>query len=341
MYYINLLLSYEIINKYLPFFIIFLGSLFTIKIIKSFITLRIKLLAKKTKNNIDDLIVDILKTFNLPFYIIISLLISIRFINLNEQYLSYINSLSLVVVVYYVIQSLKVFNNYIFDNYISNKLKATNTFKSIINIFFWILGFVLVLQYFGYNISTFVAGLGIGGVAIAFAIQNILSDIFSSFSIYLDKPFNEGDFIQIGNDSGTVKKIGVKSTRLITLQGEELIISNQELTTARVRNYKQMKKRRVVFNIGIVYETSYEKIKKVNSIVEEIISSKENTEFNRCTLLQLASDNIQFEIVYYINNQDYDLYMLTQESINLDLIKEFAKHKIEFAYPTQKVFVGK
>ena len=205
----------------------------------------------------------------------------------------------------------------------------------------WAVAIIIILQNLGYNISALVAGLGIGGLAIAFALQNILGDIFASFSIYFDKPFQKGDFIIVGDEKGVVKYIGIKSTRLQTLQGEELIISNKELTEARVHNYKKMEKRRIGFDFGVTYNTPTEKLKKIPLIVEEIISQIELAQIDRVHFKEFGDFSLNFAVVYYVNTGGYAEYMDTQQRINLDLKERFEKEGIEFAYPTQTIFVNK
>ena len=149
----------------------------------------------------------------------------------------------------------------------------------------------MLLSNLGVNVTSIVASLGIGGIAVALAAQNILSDIFSSFSIYFDRPFEIGDYIQLGTDTGTVEKIGSKTTRIRTMQGEELIVSNQELTTARVQNFKRMEERRVAVKLGVEYGTVLEKLEKIPSYLEDIVKAQENVRFDRCFFIEYASYN--------------------------------------------------
>jgi small-conductance mechanosensitive channel len=165
--------------------------------------------------------------------------------------------------------------------------------------------------------------------------------LFSSFAIYFDKPFSVGDFIIAGEHMGTVEKIGIKTTRIRALQGEEIIISNNELTGARIQNFKKMKKRRIVSSFGILYETPVEKVKKVKEIVKNIFKTLENAELSRIHFKELGDFSLNFEIVYSITTGDYNAYMDTREKFNLSLMEAFEKEKIEFAYPTQKLFVAK
>ena len=200
---------------------------------------------------------------------------------------------------------------------------------------------IMVLSHFGYNVNALVAGLGVGGVAIAFALQNILADIFASFSILFDKPFKEGDFIVIDGDSGTVRKIGIKSTRLKALTGEEVVISNKELTESRVHNFKKMKDRRVAFEFGVVYGTKTEKINKIPGMVKKIINAISLAKADRVHFKKFGNSALVFEVVYYIDDNDYAKYMGIQEKINVGIKKAFEREKIEMAFPTQTVYVKK
>lgn len=205
----------------------------------------------------------------------------------------------------------------------------------------WGVAVIFILSNLGYNVSTLVAGLGIGGIAIALAVQNVLGDIFSSLSIYFDKPFVVGDFIIVGEDLGVVKKIGIKSTRIQTLQGQELVISNRELTESRINNYKKMERRRIVFGFGIKYETPLKKVKKIPGIVKDIVNNMELAQADRVHFKEFGDFSLNFEAVYYLNSSEYNKYMDTQEEINFAIKERFEKEDIEFAYPTQTVFVNR
>lgn len=200
---------------------------------------------------------------------------------------------------------------------------------------------IIVLENLGYNVKSLATGLGIGGIAVALAMQNVLSDIFASFSIYFDQPFRVGDFIVIGNERGTVKNIGVKSTRLQSLQGEELIISNKELTQAQIHNYKKMQRRRIVFGFGVVYDTPVAKLKKILDIVKEITESIDIVDLDRVHFTKFGDYSLQFEVVYFLNSNDYTKYMDIQQEINLKIKEKFEKEKIKMAFPTQTIQVDK
>jgi len=210
--------------------------------------------------------------------------------------------------------------------------RILNIFKKFLQGIVYLIAFLIILNVFNVDLSGVVIGVGVGGIAIAFALQSILSDAFSAFSIYFDKPFEVGDFIVVGDQSGTVTKIGMKSTRLQLLQGEEMIISNREITSGSVRNYRKMTKRRVEFIIRVSPNTTLEKLKKIPQIIEKTIKKVDSAEFNMVHLTEIGSFSFNFEVVYYINTGDYLEFLQIHEKVNFALKEEFDKEKIEFAF---------
>ncbi|MEO8063611.1 MAG: mechanosensitive ion channel family protein [Pseudomonadota bacterium] len=209
----------------------------------------------------------------------------------------------------------------------------------ILNVVIWALVALLTLDNLGINITALVAGLGIGGIAVALALQNVLGDLFASLSIALDRPFVIGDFLSIDDFLGSVEYIGIKTTRLRSLSGEQIIMSNGDLLQSRVRNYGRMTERRVVFATTLVYETPIEMIEKVPAMIRAIVESHKDARFDRSHFQKHASSSLDFETVYYVLSADFNKYMDIQQSINLQLHRKFAELEIEFAYPTQKLFM--
>jgi len=211
----------------------------------------------------------------------------------------------------------------------------------IIKFVLWIIGFVFILQFLGYDVTTLVAGLGIGGIAIAFALQNVLSDIFASFTIYYDKPFKKGDYIVIGQDSGTVLATGLKSTRIQTLQGDELVISNKTLTEERIHNYKKMKERRINFQFRIEYGTPTKKMKKINEIVKKIFEEIPEVRLHSVRFFSFGDYSLIYHVIYYVKNREYLVYVEAQEKINFAIKEAFEKEGIGMALPTQTLYLKK
>lgn len=191
----------------------------------------------------------------------------------------------------------------------------------------------------GVEITALIASLGITGIAVALAVQNILSDLFASLSIVLDKPFVIGDFIIVDTHMGTVENIGLKTTRLRSLSGEQLVFSNNDLLKSRVRNFKRMAERRVVFSLGVTYQTPPDKLKQILATIRQIIESQEMTRFDRAHFQGFADSALTLEVVYYVLDPDYNRYMDIQQAINLAILQSFAEEGLEFAYPTRTLYL--
>jgi len=202
----------------------------------------------------------------------------------------------------------------------------------------WTFAFLMLLTNLGIKIGPLLAGLGIGGVAIALAVQNVLGDLFASLSIALDKPFRVGDFLVIGDEKGTVEQIGIKSTRLRSLSGEQIVMSNGDLLKSRVRNYGLLYERRASFSIGIVFETPVDRIREVPALIEAAVRAQPKTRFDRAHFASFGDYALVFEAVYFVLDAQYNTYMDIQQAINLQVMDEFARRGIEFAYPTTKQF---
>lgn len=198
---------------------------------------------------------------------------------------------------------------------------------------------LLVLDNLGVNITALVAGLGVGGIAVALALQTILGDLFASLSIVLDKPFVVGDFLIVGDLLGSVEYVGLKTTRLRSLSGEQLVFSNSDLLHSRIRNYGRMFERRVPFDLGVTYQTPRDKLVLIPGIIREAVEQQAKTRFDRSHFKQYGDFALVFESVYYVLSPDYNQYMDIQQAINLHIHARFEQEGIEFAYPTQTLFV--
>ena len=218
-------------------------------------------------------------------------------------------------------------------------LGAMNMLIVVVRAVVWGVLVLVALANFGVNVSALVAGLGIGGIAIALAVQNILGDLFSSVSILLDKPFAVGHFLIIGDFLGTVENIGVKTTRLRSLSGEQIVFSNSDLLNARIRNYKRMVERRVVFEVGVVYQTSAKQLEQIPTMIKRAVEEQSLARFDRCHFKSFGDSALVFETVYYVTDPDYNLYMDVQQEINLYIVRAFEGEGIVIAYPTRTLFI--
>jgi len=303
--------------------------------------------AERTKTNLDD---EILKNIKKPIYFFVFLIgiyTAIRVITLFDEFktiLDYVFIIAEILLVTFIITRVV---NVIIAWYAEKQRKKGVSehilfvLKKIINAIIVIFAFLVILYVFEIDLSGIVVGLGVGGIAIAFALQSVLSDLFSAFSIYFDKPFEIGDFIVIGDDAGVVKKIGMKSTRVQLLQGEELVVANTVLTTTNVRNFKKMRKRRITFSFGVVYATPAEKLRKIPEMVKAIIESNKLSNIERIHFKEFGDFSLNFEVVYYVNSKDYAKFMDIQQEINLGIKEAFEKEDIEMAFPTQTIFLSK
>ena len=217
--------------------------------------------------------------------------------------------------------------------------KRTRPLLSLISFLLWIIAFLFLLDNLGFNISTLVAGLGVSGIAVAIAAQGILGDLFNYFVIFFDRPFELGDFVIFDDKLGSIEKIGIKTTRIRSLSGEQLVVSNSTLVNARLHNYKRMERRRVVFRIGVTYQTPLEQLKEIPDIIRGIIESIDQTQFDRSHFQGYGDFALTFESVYYVLTSDYTIYMDIQQEINLRLYGAFREREIDFAYPTQTLFL--
>lgn len=202
----------------------------------------------------------------------------------------------------------------------------------------WSLVMLLVLDQLGFDITALVAGLGIGGVAVALAVQSVLGDLFASLSIVLDKPFVVGDFIVVDNLRGEVERVGIKTTRIRSLDGELLVFANGDLLKSRIRNFQRMRERRILFTVGVTYQTSPEKLRRIPEWLREAVEAQPRTRFDRAHFKEYGDSALVFEVVYYVLDRDYNRYMDVQQGVNLAIFERFAREAVDFAYPTRTVY---
>lgn len=337
------------IQQYLIALGVFLTAWVVLYIFRVIIVNRLEALSKKTKTDIDDVIIAIIKQIGWPFYFFVSLAAGLQFIVRPELLKTVSLKVALVIIAYYSVKSLMGFIEYAKNKIIAKRKKeGYSNDHTVIDLMaklakgtLWIIAILAIISNLGYNISALMAGVGVGGIAIAFALQNVLSDVFASFSIYFDKPFQVGDYIVVGTDMGTVEKIGIKSTRIRSSQGEEMIISNRELTEARVRNFKKLERRRVTFKIGVTYETSAKKLKKIPEIIKNVFKKVDLCDLDRVHFSEFADSALVFDIVYFHNSKEFLTHMDKKQELNFAIRDAFEKEKIDMAYPTRTIHMVK
>jgi small-conductance mechanosensitive channel len=309
------------------------------------VLVKLKAWSAKTSTSVDDIIVSGIQRSVIPMLYILLVYSAIHTLTIPAKTLHYIGSAVSVAVMFFILRIITSAINYFILAALKQKDDSETRQKQarglilILTITIWILGFIFLLDNLGYNIATLIAGLGIGGIAIALAAQTILGDLFSYFVIFFDRPFEIGDYVAIDDKSGTVEYIGLKTTRIRTPGGEQLVCSNKDLTNSRLHNYGRMEKRRVIFQITTIYQISAVQLKQIPVIVKDIIQQQPDVEFDRAHFIGFTSSDLSFEVVYYILTPDYTLYMNTQQKILQDIFEAFEIEKIQFAYPTQTLFV--
>lgn len=304
---------------------------------------------KKTKTSLDDDILRNLKPVTILIVIIVGLYFSLNTLSILEVYDQQLSAIFYTFGIIIGAFTLTRVTNIIIDWFAKRNSKNTNgknhhilfLLKKVVQLFVYIMAFLIILWTLGIDLSGVVVGLGVGGIAIAFALQSTLSDFFSAFSIYFDRPFEIGDFIVVGDHSGTVTNIGIKSTRIRLLQGEELVISNQELTSSHVRNFRKLERRRITFTIGVTYNTPLSKLKKIPQIISRIIQDIELAELDQVHFTEFGDFSLKFLVIYYVRVADYNKYLETQETINFAIKESFEEEGIEMAFPTQTLYFNK
>ena len=317
-----------------------------IRVVKGFILKGIKKFTEKTENNYDDILVSVVEKFIVPFlYIFVNYNI-IQQLNLHPKLDKVLDGAMAFVTMYYSVRLINHVMVLMISGYMRRKgeseerIKHLNGMLIVVKAFVWVLGLLTLANNFGFNVSTLLASLGVGGIAIALASQAVLGDLFSYLVIFFDKPFEIGDFVILDSDTlGTVEYIGIKTTRIRSLSGEQLIISNTQMTNTIIRNYKRMERRRIVFKLGVIYQTTYPQLQKIPGIIKGIIENQQEATFDRSHLSEYGDFSINFETVYFILSPDYNKYMDVQQTIYFAIHEAFQKEGIEFAYPTQTVFV--
>jgi len=188
-------------------------------------------------------------------------------------------------------------------------------------------------------VTGLVAGLGIGGIAVALAAQNILGDLFSAFSIFIDKPFVLGDYLKVGDQMGTVENIGMKTTRLRSLTGEQLVFGNSDLVSSRIQNFGRLNERRANFTVGVIYDTPKKKIEEIPTVIREIVEAQDQVRFERSHFKEFGDSALIFETIYFVLVPAFQVKMDVQQAINLELMQRFEAEGIEFAFPTQTIYL--
>jgi small-conductance mechanosensitive channel len=327
-------------QKYFVSFCIIFFGIALVKLFKKTLLSKIKKLVSTSDTKIDDFIIEGLDQYGIPSLKIYFFYFGINNIIISPKFhkiilCAYLLSLSYYFINFIIFLIEKLILTYIAANQQVNisKSRQISSLMLIFRLGLWILAALVLLNtYLGYDITAILTGLGVGGIAIALATQNILGDLFNYFVIFFDRPFEIDDFIQVDDKKGVVENIGLKTTRIKSVSGEQIVISNSSLTSSKIHNFKRLKSRRVIFNIGIVYTTPTEKLKNIPHLLKKIIEKVPLSRFDRVHLTNFGSASLVYEVVFFVDTDDYNIYMDLLHNINLSIIEEFKNNSIELFY---------
>jgi len=335
------------VSEYLACLAIIVGGIVVVRVVAALVLGRLKAWAEKTPTNLDNFLIDRIYRTGAPLAYLAIAHASLQVLTLTPRVERIFDKAGIVLLTLIVILFTVALVRYGFEEYMRKRGENTSqdrALKGVVSLsktIVWITGALFLLDNLGFKISTVIAGLGIGGIAIALAAQAILGDLFGYFVILFDRPFEIGDYVIVGDYMGTIERFGIKTTRIAGLGGEQIIVSNKDLTDSRVRNYKRMTKRRVVFRLGVTYQTPAALLREIPGIVTDIFREIEGTTLDRVHFFSYGDFSLIYEIVYHVDGNDYAKYMDLQQTANLRIYEEFEKRKIEFAYPTQTLYLSR
>jgi small-conductance mechanosensitive channel len=321
-----------------------IGSTVAMMFIRSFALRRMHALSQRTATRLDDFVTKMLAKTYLVFLLAIGIYLGSLFVVLPDRYSLVISRVAVGALLLQLgiwgDTGVRAWRSQLLTQGDGARKASATILFFMLRLLVWTVAFLMLLDNFGFNITTLVASLGIGGIAVALATQNILGDLFASLSIMLDKPFEIGDFIIVGDALGAVEYIGLKTTRLRGLGGEQIVFSNGDLLKSRIHNHKRMLSRRVAFVLRVAYGTSDAKLALIPQLVREIVSARSDVDFERTHFFRYGEWSLDYEIVYHFKSPDYVLHMDAQQAILLEIYRAFERERIQFAHPLSVVRVA-
>lgn len=333
------------VREYLFAFGIIIGGILLVLAFKKLIIKRLQSWAAKTPGTWDDFIVHSFSRFGIPIIEWTIIYWAIHLLELSDKAERTIQIATSIILTFYVLRLVSSIVILLMESGVrrrehgEEKVKQLGGLMMIINVIIWFVGLVFLLSNWGIEVTPIIAGLGIGGIAVALAAQNILGDLFSYFVIFFDRPFEAGDFIIVDDKMGTIEYVGVKTTHIRGIGGEQIIIGNSNLTNSRIHNYKRMARRRIAFAIDVEYGTSFEKLQRIPSMLRSIVEQQQMVTFDRSHFASYKDWSLRFEVVYFVLSAEFNIYMDIQQNINLAIYQQFEKEKINFAFPTQTMLI--
>ncbi len=321
------------------------GSTALMYYIRCFAVRRMRTIAQRSERRLDDFLATMLGRTYVTLLLCFGVYLGSMFLSMPDHYRVVIARVAVAALVVQLAMwgdtALRAWRAQFMTTHSDGARKASSMIMFfMLRLVTWTVAFLMLLDNFGFNITTLVASLGIGGIAVALATQNILGDLFASLSIMIDKPFEIGDFIIVGDALGAVEYIGLKTTRLRSLGGEQIVFSNGDLLKSRIHNYKRMETRRVAFVLRVAYGTGDERMARIPELVRDIVSARDDVVFDRAHFFRYGEWSLDFEVVYHFQSPDYNLHMDAQQAILLEIYRCFERERIQFAHPLSVIRVA-
>ena len=308
---------------------------------------RLGTIAARTTNQLDDMVVELIRDTRAWIIIALALFAGLSQLAMPDREAKYLESIAKLVLLWQAAVWGGSAITFWLKHYLTHRtttqdrasIAMVNTIGIGAKVLLWVLIALTALKsVFGVEITAWITGLGVTGIAVALAVQNILGDLLAALSIVFDKPFDVGDTIGVDTIVGTVEHIGLKTTRLRSISGEQIIVGNADLLKSRLRNYRRMYQRRAVFNLDVTFDTEPAILERLPGIVEEIITAQTPVKFDRCHVASFGESAIRLEAVYFVLDPDYRKYMDIQQAINLEILRRFAAERVSFAFPSRTVY---
>ena len=326
--------------------IVFLVIGATLLIARTLLARRLAAVAARTSSAADDAIVDLLRRTRYFFILTAAVAGATVFLELPSRALAIGRVLGTIALILQIAIWGNGFINFWFRNYAERKADSDVASRTTIAAFsfvaraiMWTMLLLVTLNRLGIDVTALITGLGVGGIAIALAVQNVLGDVFAALAIVIDKPFVVGDAISVDTLSGTVENVGLKTTRIRSVNGEQLIFSNTDLLKSRIRNFKRMQERRVVLTIGVSYDTPPDTVARIPDMLREAVEAQEQVRFDRSHFMSYGESSLVFETVYFVLTADYLVFANTNQAVNLAVLRRFSAEVIDFAFPTRTIVV--
>ena len=327
------------------------GVLLLLMVVRRLAHGRLRRLAERTENQLDDLLVKLVGETSRVFFLLLALFAGSFPLALSPAARLWFGRVVVIGLLMQVGAWLDRVLSFAVQRHVSRRadgsdgggeptrLALMSLFRFFGRVVIWSLVLLAALDNLGVDITALVAGLGVGGIAVGLALQDVLKDSFAALSIILDKPFELGDFVVVDDLAGNVEHIGIKTTRVRSLSGEQLVFGNGDLLSSRIRNFKRLVERRALFTFGVLYSTPADTLERIPEMVREIVDGLETTRFDRAHFKAFGDSSMDFEVAYYVLDAEYLTFMDRQQAINLALVRRFADEGIEFAFPTRTLFL--